>query len=197
MSFILGVTGGIASGKSTVISIFRQWGFPIVDADVIARAVVEPQTPALTKIVSKFGSEILLADGHLDRKKLGTAIFADKNKRRQLNDLLDSYIRTEIVKQVEQLKEQSELVIVDIPLLYERDYDQLVDQVAVVYVASEIQLQRLMKRDQISRSQAQQKIDSQWSLESKKQKADIVFDNQGTVEQTQNQVVEWLKQNHL
>lgn len=197
MSFVLGITGGISSGKSTVVSIFRQWGFPIIDADIIARAVVEPETPGLAKLVAEFGKEILLSDGSLDRKKLGAKIFGDEKKRQKVNALLAGFLQAEISREIEEAKEESDLVIADIPLLYEAGYAPLMDEVAVVYVPAAIQLERLMKRDQISQETAQQKIDSQWPIEEKKQKADIVFDNQGTIEETQEQVVSWLKQNHF
>lgn len=195
MSFVLGITGGIASGKSTVVNIFRDKDFPIVDGDVIARKVVEPGTSGLEALRQTFGEEILQSNGELDRKKLGKLIFSDAAKRERLNRTLDPFIRKEIERQTMEAKEQSGLVIVDIPLLYEGHYEKMMDAVAVVYVTAEIQLKRLIARNDLSQEEAQNRIDSQLSLDIKKEKADIVFDNCDSREKTQQQVLDWLK-NH-
>lgn len=197
MSYVLGVTGGIASGKSTVVKVFHKGGFPIVDGDVVAREVVEPNTAGLKALITTFGLEILQKDGQLDRKKLGQIVFADEKKRQQLNQILDPFIRSAIEQQVEEAKEQSALVIVDIPLLFEGHYEGLMDAVAVVYVTSEIQLQRLMNRDGYDKSEALKRINSQLSLEEKKSRGDLVFDNCQSVEKTQEQVIKWLKENNF
>ena len=175
MSFVLGVTGGIATGKSTAVAHFRSLGLPIIDADIIAREVVEPNTEGLQAVTQAFGPQILTDDGHLDRQTLGALIFNDPEKRRLLNQTLSPFIRQEILSQIEEKRQQVPLLIVDIPLLYEADYDQYMDQTAVVY-----------------EQEAQQRIDSQLSIEKKKQRADIVFDNQGTIAQLNQQIDEWL-----
>lgn len=193
MSRVLGVTGGIASGKSTVVSVFAEAGFPVVDGDVIARQVVEPQSVGLQALVEHFGKEILLPDGNLNRKKLGRIIFSDPQQRGKLDKILDPYIRKEIGRQIEEAKKTAPLVIADIPLLYERDYVDQVDQVAVVYVSKELQKERLQLRDQLSEAEAKNRIASQLSLEEKKKKADIVFDNQGSIAQTKAAVKDWLQ----
>ena len=197
MSFVLGITGGIASGKSTVVKIFAERQFPIVDGDLIARKVVEPKTPGLAALIDTFGQTILQADGRLDRKKLGDLVFHDEQKRQQLNHVLDPFIRKEITQQTTAAKSLSNLVIVDIPLLYEGRYEELMDAVAVVYVTPEYQLERLMKRNSLSQSDAQKRIDSQMSLEMKKKKAEIIFDNCGSLEYLRKQVIDWLIKNQF
>jgi dephospho-CoA kinase len=197
MSMVLGLTGGIATGKSTVSQVFKEAGFPIIDGDLIAREIVEPGQPALKEIAAAFGSQMIDDKGSLNRKKLGKIIFNDSTKRVQLNKIMSPYLRKAILAELEQKKQQAPLVVLDIPLLYEGGYEQFVDQVAVVYVPEKIQLQRLMQRDQLTTKEAQQRINSQWPIEQKKQLAEIVFDNQGTKEETKNVVKEWLSLNHF
>lgn len=197
MTMILGLTGGIATGKSTVVKVFKELGFPVVDADVIAREVVEVGRPALAKIVSTFGTEILQPDGSLDRKKLGALVFSDEEKRQKLNALLSPFLREAILSQIEKKKERASLVVVDIPLLYEGGYENDMDQVAVVYVPETIQLDRLMERDHLTEQEAWQRINSQLSIEQKKQRADIVFDNQKTIQETKKLVENWVLNNHF
>lgn len=168
MSFVLGITGGIASGKSTVVDIFKAEGFSVVDADIVAREVVEPNTPGLAQLVKVFGDEILLADERLNRKKLGALIFQDEKKRQLLNETLDPFIRGEIERQAKEAEQSSELVVVDIPLLYEGKYEAMMNEVAVVYVTPEIQLTRLIARNNLSENEALGRINSQLSLEEKK-----------------------------
>lgn len=189
---ILGLTGGIATGKSTVVSVFRAYGFPIVDGDVIAREIVEPNQAGLQAIVAHFGEGILLPNGHLDRKQLGSIIFADEQKRQQLDALLDPILRQSITAQIHQYHD-APLVIADIPLLFEANYEQFMDKIAVVYVPETVQLERLMNRDTLTKEQAQQRIASQLPIEEKKQRADIVFDNQGSIAQTKENVKSWLE----
>lgn len=195
MSFVLGVTGGIASGKSTVVNFFKREGFPVVDGDVVAREVVEPGSEGLNALEEMFGSEILQKDGSLDRKKLGALIFQNEQKRQVLNKTLDPFIRGEIEKQTAEAKNKSDLVIVDIPLLFEGHYEAMMSAVAVVYVTPEIQLKRLMNRNDLSEKAALARINSQLSLEQKKKRADIVFDNCDSQERTKEQVLDWLKEN--
>lgn len=192
MGMVLGLTGGIATGKSTVVDLFQQFGFPIVDADKIARQVVEPETPGLQDIVQFFGTEILTATGSLNRKKLGAIIFADAQKRTKLNQLLSSYIQAAIMAEIEVKQAHSSLVVVDIPLLYEGGYETYMDQVAVVYIPESLQLVRLMARDQLTKKEALQRIHSQWPIEKKRELADVVFDNQGEQEQTKKNISNWL-----
>lgn len=195
MSFVLGVTGGIASGKSTVVDFFKEEGFPVVDGDIVARQVVEPETEGLRALEKAFGSDILQNNGSLDRKKLGTLIFHDETKRELLNETLNPFIRSEIERQAKVAKQTSSLVIVDVPLLFEGHYETMMDEVAVVYVTPKIQLERLMKRNELPKSEALERINSQLSLDEKKKRADILFDNCQSQETTRQQVLDWLKKN--
>lgn len=191
MAFILGVTGGIATGKSTVVDVFRKAGVPIVDGDLIAREIVEPGQPALKALVAAFGEEIS-TEARLNRKKLGEIVFNDPAKRQLLDRLLDGYLRGAITDQIKDAAKKAPLVVADIPLLYEADYQQYMDQVAVVYIPKELQLTRLMQRDHLTEEAALQRMKSQLSIEEKRQKADFLFDNQGTREETRQQVLRWL-----
>lgn len=193
MSFVLGVTGGIASGKSTVVDFFKAEGFPVVDGDIIAREVVEPGTEGLMALEKVFGKTILQNDGSLDRKKLGTLIFQNEQKRHLLNKTLDPFIRDEIKKQTLEAKKGSHLVIVDIPLLFEGHYESMMDEVATVYVTPDIQLERLMARNNLSEEEALKRINSQLPLEEKKKRADFVFDNCNSQETARQEVLKWLE----
>ena len=197
MVMILGLTGGIATGKSTVVKFFQEYQFPVVDADIIAREVVAIGSPGLKVITEEFGTDILQKNGSLDRKSLGKIIFSNPQRRVRLNQLLAPFLRTEIKKQIQDKQTESDLVIVDIPLLYEEDYEREVDQVAVVYLPEKLQIERLMDRNLLSKEEAMRRVNSQWSIEYKKEKAAIVFDNQNTIEDTKKQVTHWLKKNQF
>ena len=160
---------------------------------MLFRSVAKGQ-PALATIVETFGPEIVLTTGELDRKKLGQLIFSISQKRELLNETLKPFLRKEILRQIEEAKKKAaSLIIVDIPLLYEAHYEAIMDQVAVVYVPEKIQKERLMARNHLTEEEAQQRIASQWPIETKKERADIVFDNQGTREETEQQVKKWLE----
>lgn len=193
MTLILGLTGSIATGKSTAVEVFRKAGYPIVDSDLIARRVVEPGTAGLQAIVDTFGKKMLHSDGSLNRKALGKLIFSDEKQRETLNQLLAPFLEEAIVGDIQSATKESDLVIADIPLLYEQGYERHVDQVAVVYIPESLQIKRLMKRDALTEAEAMQRVKSQESIEIKKGKADVVFDNQGTMVQLENQVLDWLK----
>ena len=190
MAFILGLTGGIATGKSTVASYFHSQGVPLIDSDVIARQVVEPGQQGLKNIVEAFGPMILTRDGQLDRKGLGQLIFSDEKKRTLLNDVLRSELRGAILAEIKAARlSTAPLIVVDIPLLFEADYQGEVDQVMVVATTDARQVFRLMARDQISKEEAQQKIASQWPIQAKIALADVVIDNSGTLLQTEEQIM--------
>lgn len=194
MTYRLGLTGSIATGKSAVSKIFKAYGCPIVDGDVVARQIVAPGSSGLANIVTHFGAAMLLPDGTLDRKKLGALVFADEAKRAQLNALNGPLIRQEILRQVAQwTQKKAPLVILDIPLLYETHYEVYTDGVMVVYIPRALEIKRLMKRDQISQTAALQRIDSQMSIEAKKKRADFVIDNTGDIQALQDQVSQFLQ----
>lgn len=194
MSHVLGLTGGIASGKSTVSKYFKKLGFPVIDADIIAREIMEKDRPTYLKVVDCFGEDILNADRSINRRKLGDLVFNDAEKLHQLNALVQKDIFKKIMeKRNSYIDDDHSLIIMDIPLLYETGYDKLVDEVMVVYADPATQLSRLMKRDNVSEKDALSRIHSQESLELKKNKADIVINNNGTLEETLLQIKVWLR----
>lgn len=192
---IIGLTGSIASGKSTVAKIIGELGFPVVDADVVARIVVEPNQPALHEIAAEFGEDIIRKDGSMDRQKVGEIIFNDAEKRQKLNNIIHPAIRKEMAKQRDKwLSSGFNTVFMDIPLLFESAQGRTVDKILVVSVSPEIQLQRLMARNNLDASQAQARISSQLPLSEKEKGADAVIFNDGTVEETRRQLEKILKE---
>jgi dephospho-CoA kinase len=190
----IGLTGGIASGKSTVSNMLRTLSFPIVDADVCAREVVNPGETAYNKIVDVFGEHILLADGTINRKRLGEIIFKDGTKRTTLNGIVHPEVRKLMRKKVEEYEHAGEsAVVLDIPLLIESQLLDWVDKVLVVYVPQDIQLNRLMVRDQLTREAAMERIQSQLPLDEKRKYADVLIDNSGTIEETNLQLNDILR----
>ncbi|KAA9235082.1 MULTISPECIES: dephospho-CoA kinase [Aerococcus] len=193
MTFRLGLTGSIATGKSTVSNYFKKVGFPVVDADLGARAVVEPGTQGLQAIKEHFGEDFLFPNGILNRKKLGDLVFTDKGQVQSLNQLLLPYIYDWVNDQAQSYQDQGhQLIVLDIPLLYETKYQDACDAVMLVYVPESIQLQRLMDRDNLSEDEAFDRMLSQYNIEQKLRWADIVIDNQGSIQQTEKQVEAWL-----
>ncbi|XP_077240726.1 dephospho-CoA kinase-like isoform X2 [Tasmannia lanceolata] len=185
---IVGLTGGIASGKSTVSNLFKSSGVPVVDADVVARDVVRKGTGGWKRIVRAFGEEILQDNGEIDRALLGQIVFSDPTKRQLLNRLLAPFISSGLFWEVVKLWiKGSKVIVIDIPLLFEAKMDQWANPIVVVWVDSETQLQRLMTRDGISEQQALNRINAQTSLDWKRTKADIVIDNSGSLKETKEQ----------
>ncbi len=196
MTVILGLTGGISTGKSTVSKIFKEQGYPVVDADIGAREIVKPGTDGLEKIKKEFGNKVILADGTLDRTALAKIIFDDVKKRELLNKMLSQHIHQWIVtKKNDYLKQDPAIIVLDIPLLFEMGYENEVDQIMVVATSEEIQLNRLMKRDNIEKKEATQRINSQLPISKKVILGDIIIDNSGTIENTKKQVLDWINKN--
>ncbi|TFK22739.1 dephospho-CoA kinase [Coprinopsis marcescibilis] len=186
---VIGLTGGISTGKSTVSTLFKTHNVPIVDADVIAREVVQPGSPGLAKIKTIFGDEVIQEDGSLDRKKLGSIIFNDPHKRKQLNNIVHPAVRKEMLWQVVRYWLRGEkYCILDVPLLIEGPLWKMVGKVVVVYCSEELQLQRLMLRDNSSREDALSRLRSQLPITEKVAYADIVIDNSGTRPELEQQV---------
>jgi dephospho-CoA kinase len=185
---VLGLTGGIGSGKSLVASIFRELGAEVIDADQLAREVVEPGQAALDEIVAAFGTDVLQPDGRLDRGRLAEIIFADPGARDRLNAITHPPIRKRMEEEVAARADESGLLILDIPLLFEAGRESTVEKVVVVWVDRETQLKRLTQRDRLSGADAARRVDAQLSLEEKRARADIVIDNRGSEEETRRQV---------
>jgi dephospho-CoA kinase len=192
---IIGLTGGIACGKSTVGAMLAARGALLVDADQAARDVVLPGMPALEEVAAEFGHGILQADGTLDRAKLGTLVFADKDKLRKLESILHPAIRSFMWERMNeaQAADPDKLIVADIPLLYETEQQSLYEGVLVVYIPRAMQLDRLLQRNPaMGAEQANQRINVQMDIERKRELADWVIDNSGTIEQTQQQVESFL-----
>lgn len=186
---IIGLTGSIASGKSTVAKMLKEYGLPIVDADVVARVVVEPGTPTLAKIAEAFGQDVITENGEMDRAKVGSIIFNDESKRKVLNEIIHPAIRAEMLRQRdEHLANGAKTVIMDIPLLFESKLQHFVEKILVVTVSEETQLKRLMERNNLSKEEAIARISSQLPLSEKEKGADAVIDNNGSIEETQKQL---------
>lgn len=187
--FVLGLTGGIASGKSSISAMLKEMGFPIVDADEIARRVVEKGSPVLERIKEEFGEGVLNADGTLNRKALGQLVFSSNKKLELLNSITHPAIIEEIRRNIDALSAKGErLCVLDVPLLIESGINNMADAVLLVYVDEKTQLYRLMNRDHIPEELALKKISSQMSYNEKKKYADYIIDNSGSLDCTRAQL---------
>lgn len=195
MTKVLGLTGGIATGKSTVSRFLHQQGAVVIDGDLVARQVVAPHQPGLARLVAAFGPTILAPDGTLKRAQLGQMVFGHPAAEAKLNGILGPLIHQEIVWQLTQARQAGvRLVILDVPLLYEGGYETLCDAVMVVQVSAATQFRRLMARNGYDETTAHQRINAQWPLAKKAARAQVVINNEGSVAQTHHQVMAWLFQ---
>jgi len=185
---VLGVTGGIATGKSFVTHIFCVLGALVVSADELAREVVVPGAPALQKLVEHFGPSVLLTDGNLNRKALAEIIFADPRARIDLNGIMHPAIAQLAEQRLRALARDRRLVVYEAPLLFEAGAEGRVDAVLVVTADERQQVRRLMARDEIGEPAARARINSQMPLSEKIRRADYIIDNSGTLQQTEAQV---------
>jgi dephospho-CoA kinase len=185
---IVGLTGGLATGKTTVAKIFKELGAEVVDADIIAREIVRKGTEVFDEIVKVFGEGIIGEEGELDRKKLASIIFCDEEAREKLNTITHPPIRKRIVEEIARLKESKRIIVLDVPLLIEAGFSDLVDVVVVVSAGEEEQIRRVMKRDGIKREEALLRIRSQLPLQSKLDAADYVIDNSGPLDRTRMEI---------
>lgn len=187
---IIGLTGSIASGKSTVSRMLTELGYPVVDADMVARQVVEPGTATLLAIQDAFGADVIREDGTMDREKVGAIIFNDPASRKKLNDIIHPAIRQEMLKQRQAyLDAGHDTVIMDIPLLFESKLQHMVDKILVVSVSEEEQFRRLVERNQLTEQEARARIASQLPMSVKEAGADEVLDNNGTIDNTKRQLM--------
>ncbi|MCP3926766.1 MAG: dephospho-CoA kinase [Desulfobacterales bacterium] len=187
---LVGVTGGIATGKSTVSKLLKVKGAELIDFDILAREVVEKGKPALTQIADFFGNDVICDDGTLSRKKLSDIVFNDVNKRKKLESITHPAIFAAFNEKVKIIKnEKSDAIIqAEIPLLIELKLMHMFDKVIVVYVPENEQIKRLVNRDGISESEAVRILKSQLPIDEKKDVADFVFDNQGTYSEAELKV---------
>ena len=181
---VIGLTGGIASGKSTASAYLRELGAAIVDADAISRASTRRGGAAFEAVCAAFG-DILGADGEIDRRKLGGIVFADEDARRKLNSIVHPAVMAESRAQIENARASGvKVCILDVPLLFETGMEKLCDETWLIYVPREEQIRRMAERDGLDAAAAAARIDSQMPLEEKLKRADVAIDSSGTIEQT-------------
>ncbi|PTG55832.1 dephospho-CoA kinase [Staphylococcus chromogenes] len=180
MTKVIGLTGGIATGKSTVAELLKAHGFKIVDADIASRKAVEKGSEGLKNVVAEFGEEALTEEGEMNREYIGQQIFYDDLKREKLNAIIHPIVREIMENEKKQYLAQGHDVVMDIPLLFENELEKTVDEVWLVYTSPSIQIDRLMERNQLSIEDAKARIYSQISIDKKSRMADVVIDNFGT-----------------
>jgi dephospho-CoA kinase len=187
---VVGLTGGIASGKSTVSRIFEEQGIPVVCADALAHEAVSPGAPALEEIRRAFGDAVIDSEGGLDRVAMATIVFRDPDKRRTLELIIHPSVSEETDRRVTQFQREGHpIVVVDVPLLYESGWERHFDLIIVVYVPRAVQEARLCARDGLSIEAARARLDAQMSIEEKRRRADQIVDNAGELRETKRQVV--------
>ncbi|EOC99851.1 dephospho-CoA kinase [Caldisalinibacter kiritimatiensis] len=190
---IIGITGGISTGKSTVSRILIKEGYPVIDADIIAREVVRVGKTAYREIVNSFGEKILNQDMTINRERLGEIVFNDKESRLLLNKIVHSKVVEEIKSQIEMHSKEYNIIFLDIPLLIEemdklKEFGLHIDEIWLVYTDEETQLERLMKRDNLDKESAFRRIRAQMPIEKKKKYADVVIDNTGGIEELKDKI---------
>ena len=193
MGKIIGITGGIASGKSTVTNFLREQGFQVVDADAVVHKLQKPGGRLYQLLVQHFGQEIILENGELNRPLLASLIFSNPEEREWSKQTQGEIIREELAALREQLAQTETIFFMDIPLLFEQDYSAWFDETWLVYVDRDVQVERFMKRDQLSKEVAESRLATQWSLEEKKKLASHILDNNGSRDQLVTQVVKLLE----
>ena len=184
----IGLTGGVATGKSYVARLMREADVPVVDSDALAREAVAPGTPGLTAIVERFGPEILMASGELDRARLGEQVFRDAGARRDLEAIVHPVVRRGITEFFRALPPGTPLAVADIPLLFETHGERNFDKVIVVACLAATQIERVIVRDGLSREAATQRVAAQLPIEEKVRRADYVIRTDGTFAETDAQV---------
>ena len=193
MGKIIGITGGIASGKSTVTNFLRQKGFQVVDADAVVHQLQKPGGRLFEALVQHFGKEIILENGELNRPLLASLIFSNPEEQEWSKQTQGEIIREELAALRDQLTQTEAIFFMDIPLLFEQDYSAWFDETWLVYVDRDVQVERFMKRDHLSKEVAESRLAAQWSLEEKKKLASHILDNNGSRDQLVSQVVKLLE----
>ena len=193
MGKIIGITGGIASGKSTVTNFLRQQGFQVVDADAVVHQLQKPGGRLFQALVQHFGQEIILENGELNRPLLASFIFSNPEEREWSRITQGEIIREELATLRDQLVQTKEIFFMDIPLLFEQDYASWFDETWLVYVDRDVQVERLGKRDRLSINEAESRLAAQWPLEKKKDLVSHILDNNGNQDQLLTQVFSLLE----
>ena len=193
MGKIIGITGGIASGKSTVTNFLREKGFQVVDADTVVHQLQKPGGRLYQLLVQHFGQKIILENEELNRPLLASLIFSNPEEREWSKQTQGEIIREELVALRDQLTQTEAIFFMDIPLLFEQNYATWFDETWLVYVNYDIQLERFMKRDQLSKEVVESRLATQWSLDEKKKFASHILDNNGSRDQLVSQVVKLLE----
>lgn len=188
---VIGITGGIASGKSYVSNVIKEQGYVVIDADIVSKELSETGNAVFNAIIKAFGKEYLDENGNLNRKALGELVFNDEKSLKLLNEISHPLIIEEIKRRVNESND--ELVFVDVPLLYESNMEHLFDKIICVYLPKAIQIERLMNRDKISYEYAIKKIESQMNLEQKKNMADFVINSSNSFDYVKENVIELIK----
>ena len=195
---MIGLTGGIASGKSTVSALLKEAGIPLIDADKLYHELIQPvdnKPSALAAQIEEAFPGVLLEDGSVNRPVLGSRVFGNEEELKKLSSITHPAVGGAFMARVQELQQSGEkLAVYDVPLLYERGMEQMLSGVVVVWVPQHLQLARLMSRDKIDERAAQNRLDSQWSLDEKRNMADWVIDNSRTREKTAEQVQAWLEE---
>jgi dephospho-CoA kinase len=188
---IAGLTGGIATGKSTVSAILKECGAIIIDADLIAHAVVKKGLEAYERIAAHFGTQILLPDGEINRPRLGNIVFNHPDEKEMLNQIVHPFVFEEMERQIREFerKNPASVVISDIPLLIESGMHKNFSEIILVYIPEYLQIQRLMIRDDLCATQANTRIRAQMPIEEKKRFATMIIDNSDSLENTRNQTI--------
>lgn len=188
MALIIGLTGGIATGKSIVTKMFLDKGIPVIETDKISRELLKIGTVAYKEVISIFSDNILLTNNEINRKKLGSIVFSNQRKRNQLNNVMHPRIKSIVQNDIAKHQELgTKLLVIDVPLLFETDFIELVDKTIVVYAPHDRQTERLIERDNIDLEYAELKIHSQMDLEEKVKLADYVIDNSSSILTTKNE----------
>jgi dephospho-CoA kinase len=192
----VGLTGGIACGKTTVVQMFVRHGAYLIDLDKLAQDVVAPQLPAWQEIVELFGDNILLVDGNINRNKLAKIVFADKEKLKKLNNIVHPRVLAQWSKSLETIEKKNKkaIVISEVPLLFEENLQKMVDLSILVVITPTEQINRLMMRNDLTEDEAKRRLQSQLPIEEKIKMADIVIENRGAQAETEKIVVKVWKE---
>lgn len=186
---ILGLTGGIATGKSNISRLFKGWNIPVIDADAISKELTQKNGEALTQIAAVFGNKVFNEDGTLNRKALGDIVFKDTLEKEKLENILHPMVYQEMEKQLKTLEQEgAKVAVIDVPLLFESGMDKMADEIWLADVPVEEQVRRLEKRSNLTKSEALERINSQWPREKKVSLADEVIDTRGTKKNTEDYV---------